>query len=159
MSEPLLRSRGCFVCGVGNPAGLKLAFRRENGEVRAEWTPRPEFAGYKGVVHGGLSATVLDEAMTWACAVASQRFCYAAEMTVRYLAPVRPGETLTVRARLTANRRQRLFEAAAELTGPDGRPRATASGKYLPIPPEALTGMADDFLGDAAAFGLPAGGG
>lgn len=158
MSEPLPRTRGCFACGTRNPVGLNLAFSREGQEVRAAWTPRPEFAGYKGVVHGGLSATVLDEAMTWACAVASRRFCYAAEMTVRYRAPVRPGETLTVRARLTANRRQRLFEASAELTGPDGRLRATATGKYLPIPADALAAMAEDFLGELSAFGLPAGG-
>lgn len=135
-----------------NRAGLNLSFQSDGDTVNGAWVPRPEFAGYKDVIHGGLTATVLDEVMTWACIVATRCFCYCAEMNVRYLQPVRPGESLTLRARLTANRRGRVFEASGELVDGGGGVRATATGKYLAIPDNALSGMAGDFVGDASPF-------
>jgi uncharacterized protein (TIGR00369 family) len=150
--KPLPRTRGCFVCGMENRAGLNLSFQNEGEAVRGSWVPRPEFAGYKDVIHGGLTATVLDEVMTWACAVAARRFCYCAELSVRYLRPVHPGEALTLRAILTSNRRGRIFEASGEVTDAHGQIRASARGKYLAIPAEALSDMAGDFVGDASPF-------
>ncbi len=35
--------------------------RREGDEVHATLHPRPEYQSYPGVLHGGLSATALDE--------------------------------------------------------------------------------------------------
>lgn len=135
-----------------NRAGLNLSFQAEGNTVRGPWVPRPEFAGYRNVIHGGLTATVLDEVMTWACAIAAGRFCYCAEMTVRYVRPVHPGESLTLHARLTANRRGRLFEASGELVDEAGAVRASAAGKYLAIPADTLADMAGDFVGDASPF-------
>ncbi|MBI2138930.1 PaaI family thioesterase [Candidatus Woesearchaeota archaeon] len=53
----------CFACGKENPIGLKLDFKLEHGQYKAEFIPQPEHQGYKGIVHGGIVATVLDEAM------------------------------------------------------------------------------------------------
>jgi acyl-coenzyme A thioesterase PaaI-like protein len=56
-------ARQCFACGDANPIGLQLGdIRREGDEVHATLHPRPEYQGYPGVLHGGLSATALDEA-------------------------------------------------------------------------------------------------
>lgn len=56
-------SRGCFICGLANPIGLKMVFHedRENQQVRAELTVPESYRGYPGVVHGGIVATILDE--------------------------------------------------------------------------------------------------
>jgi uncharacterized protein (TIGR00369 family) len=56
-------SRKCFVCGLQNPVGLKLAFyeNAEAEQVRAEFTVPDEYQGYPGVVHGGIVSAVLDE--------------------------------------------------------------------------------------------------
>jgi hypothetical protein len=55
-------ARYCFACGDANPIGLRLDdIRREGEEVHATLRPRPEYQGYPGVLHGGLSATALDE--------------------------------------------------------------------------------------------------
>lgn len=150
MWRALPRTRGCFVCGAENPAGLDLAFETDGQLVRGVWTPDRHCVGFKQTIHGGLTATVLDEVMTWVCGVAAGKFCYCAEMNVRYLAPVTPAEPHRVQARLGANRRGRLFTASAELLGKEGQPCATATGKYLPIPPDRLKGMLDDFIGDPA---------
>ena len=67
--KPLPHTYSCFVCGESNAAGLKLRFETDGRIVRTRFHPRPEHAGFKGVVHGGIIATVLDEVMVWACAV------------------------------------------------------------------------------------------
>jgi acyl-coenzyme A thioesterase PaaI-like protein len=56
-------ARHCFACGDDNPIGLHLDdIRRDGDRVRATLRPRPEYRGYPGVLHGGLSAAALDEA-------------------------------------------------------------------------------------------------
>ena len=70
----LPHTRSCFVCGESNPLGLQLRFHADGDEVRTRFVPRPEHIGFKGVVHGGLLATLLDEIMVWACAVRTKRF-------------------------------------------------------------------------------------
>jgi hypothetical protein len=55
-------ARHCFACGDANPIGMHLDdIRREGDQVLATLHPRPEFQSYPGVLHGGLSATALDE--------------------------------------------------------------------------------------------------
>ena len=99
-------------------------------------------------MHGGLTATLLDEIMTWACAVQAKRFAYCAELNVRYLEPVRPEQPVVATAELVANRRGRLFEAKAELRDKAGDVLATATGKYLPIKDTDAGKMKSDFIGD-----------
>jgi len=135
--QTLPHTKSCFVCGESNPIGLRLRFETDGRLVRAVFTPRPEHAGFRQVVHGGLLATLLDEIMVWACAVQTRRFAFCAEMNVRYVQPARPGETITATGELTGNRRNRLFEAAATLRNAKDVVLATATGKYLPIPPES----------------------
>jgi acyl-coenzyme A thioesterase PaaI-like protein len=133
---------------VANPQGLNLEFRSVGDAVEADVTFRAEHVGFRDTVHGGLLATVLDEAMVWACGVQTGAFAYCAELTTRFLRPVRPGVPLRITANLTANKRGRLFELAGELRVLDGTVHATASGKYLPIPADALAPMLTDFVGD-----------
>ena len=58
--------RMCFACGKENPDGLGLEFREEDGDVVTSFAFPKRFQGYRNVVHGGLIATVLDEAMVTA---------------------------------------------------------------------------------------------
>ena len=119
-------TRNCFVCGVHNPHGLHLRFRREGEEVLADFTPQPEHAGFRGIVHGGVLATVLDEAMFWAAASTMKRFCLAAELNVRFVNKVMVGQKLTIVARLKLNR-GRLWESSAELRDEGGTVCARAT--------------------------------
>ena len=145
----LPHTRSCFVCGETNPSGLRLRFQTDGRRVTAQFTPTAEHIGFKRTVHGGLTATVLDEAMVWACAVTTRQFAYCAELNVRYREPVRPGEPLTVEAELVENRRDKIFAARAELRTADGLVLAVGRGKYLPVPTGDAAGMWDDFVGDA----------
>jgi uncharacterized protein (TIGR00369 family) len=144
----LPHTRSCFVCGESNPAGLKLRFETDGRIVRTRFVPRAEHVGFRQTVHGGLTATLLDEIMVWACAVQTKRFAFCAELNVRFLNPVRPGEALVASGELVSNRRDKLFEARAELQDKAGLVLATASGKYLPIKQAELADMLTDFVED-----------
>lgn len=145
----LPHTHSCFVCGESNPFGLKLRFETDGRIVQTRFTPRVEHAGFKGVVHGGIISTLLDEIMVWSCAVQTKRFAYCAELIVRFLAPLRPGEEVIACGKLTANRRNKIFEAKAELKNAAGDTLATSAGKYLPIKTKDAADMATDFVGNA----------
>jgi acyl-coenzyme A thioesterase PaaI-like protein len=152
--QKLPHTKSCFVCGEWNPHGLKLEFETDGRIVRSVFTPRPEHTGFKQTVHGGVLATVLDEIMSWACAVQTKQWGYCGELTVRFREPARPGQPLIVLAELVENRRGKIFEAKAQLCTQEGTTVATATGKYLPIK-EPLD-MEDELIGDPALI-LPAG--
>ncbi len=144
----LPHTASCFVCGESNPIGLKLRFETDGAVVRARFMPRPEHIGFKQTIHGGISATLLDEIMVWACGIQTKRFAYCAELNVRFMNPIRPGEEVFATGELVANRRNKLFEAKGELKNAAGILLASGSGKYLPIKTADQTGMLDDFIGD-----------
>lgn len=150
MSElQLPYTRDCFVCGAHNPHGLHLRFRREGEEVRADFIPQPQHAGFRGIVHGGILATVLDEAMFWAAASTTKRFCLAAELNVRFVTKVSVGQKLTVVARLQVDR-GRLWKSEAELGDAAGAVYARATCKQIPMTLEQMKHAAVDFHPDPA---------
>jgi uncharacterized protein (TIGR00369 family) len=148
----LPHTASCFVCGESNASGLKLRFETDGTIVRATFLPRPEHIGFKQTVHGGIIATVLDEIMVWACAVQTRRFAYCAELNVRFLHPLRPGEETIALAELVENRRNKIFEAKGELRSHSGQMFATSTGKYLPLKESDAAGMFEDFIGDARSW-------
>lgn len=150
--EALPRTKSCFVCGVDNPIGVKLRFFKDGDWVRAEFRPRAEHAGFHHTVHGGITATVLDEVMVWAIGASTGRFAYSAELTIRYTLPVRTGELYRLSARLTANRKGRIFETLGELRDEAGHLAASATAKYLPVPVELEDALQVDFAEDASAL-------
>jgi len=146
--KTLPHTHSCFVCGESNAIGLNLRFHTDGKVVETRFTPRAEHIGFKGVIHGGILSTLLDEIMVWACVVQTKRFGYCAELNVRFIHPARPGEELIATAELTLNRRDKIYEAKAEMKNPAGQLVASATGKYLPIKTADLTGMATDFVDD-----------
>ena len=55
----------CFGCGPNNHAGLRLTFEEDESKLYASWEPEACFQGYINVLHGGIIATLLDEAGAW----------------------------------------------------------------------------------------------
>jgi len=141
-------TRSCFVCGESNPIGFKLRLETDGRIVQTRFMPRSEHTGFKHAVHGGLVSTLLDEMMAWACALQTRQFAYCAELTVRFLLPVRPNVEIVARGEVVANRRDKLFEAKSEIQDLNGTRLATARGKYLPVAKAEVLRMADDLVGD-----------
>lgn len=135
--EPLYLpdSDSCYVCGRINPYGLQVRFNVDSGEVRTEFTADEHRCGFKGIVHGGVLSTLLDETMGWAPAYLKRRFCYAAELRIRFLRPAPAGEPLVITGRMKADR-GRVWETEGEVRGVDGTLYARGWGKYMPMTQE-----------------------
>lgn len=118
----------CFVCGPDNPVGLRLRFTRDGEAVTAEFVPREEHVGWEGVVHGGILAAVLDDAMGNVFYLRGYQ-ALTARMEVRFRRPVRPGERLQVRA-WVASEDSRTITTRAELLR-DGEVVCSGQGVFL----------------------------
>jgi len=103
----------CYVCGKDNPDGLKVQFAVDHAArtITGRFTPRREHEGWEGIVHGGIIATLMDEAMVKLAAHLGEP-AVSAEITVKFKARVAPGEELVVTGRLTREA-NRLIEAEA----------------------------------------------
>ncbi len=120
---------GCFACGSDSERGLRLQFRADGEGVLAETDTDRSWVGWQGIVHGGLIATLMDEAVGWAVA-AIGKTGLTARLSVRYLAPIAPFQHLIVRARVLSHDR-RGARTAASVELPGGRKVATAEAMML----------------------------
>jgi len=125
----------CFVCGLQNPLGLRLSFYEDDdGRVICQFTPRQEYQGYPGWLHGGITTAVLDEVLGRA-AIARGLWAVTAKLEIRYRKPVPLGQPITVQGWLTRTRR-RAVEGRGEILLPDGTLAAEAEGVLMAIPEE-----------------------
>ena len=103
----------CFVCGKDNPQGLRLEFvwDETSRSIETSWLASSVYQGYDGILHGGVLATLLDEAVGKLSLVLGIP-AVTAEMTIRFAKPVPTDKNLRVRGRITAERR-RILSAEA----------------------------------------------
>lgn len=140
----LPNSDWCFVCGEDNHAGLQTRFYVEDGKVKARLRPQNHHCGYKGVIHGGIVASILDETMGWAAACAINRMGVTAELTVRYLINVPDDRELTC-VTWVEKSNKRLVLTVGELVDDEGTVYATAKAKFTPLSEEKTLEI-DDML-------------
>lgn len=120
----------CFACGSQHPHGLGLRFVREpGGQVAADWTPSRTWEGFRGIIHGGIVSTVLDEAMSKAVASTGPP-SLTCQLEVRFRHSIIPGEALTVRA-WVLQRHKRRVRVEAEIRDRDGVERAHGRAIFL----------------------------
>lgn len=124
----------CFACGKNNEIslGLEFDFVEDNNEVvKAQFIPESVHQGYKGIMHGGLISTLLDEAMV---KVAHMNGIEAvtAEINVRYKKPVKIGTDLEIKGILITNR-GKLILTESELKDQSGQIYARAEAKLMKI--------------------------
>ena len=141
--DPRLRDHYCFGCGRHNPIGLHLVFDPDGEGVATRYTPRPEDQGFPEVMHGGLLALLLDEAMFWAM-YGDGIFAVTARMETHFRRPAALDAPLTVRARIQ-RRRGRRIEVQARVSGEAGETFAEASGLFVRMSPEQEAAALETF--------------
>ena len=119
----------CFGCGTNNPVGLKLKFTHEGDSIRAEYTPDKYFQGWPGLLHGGITGTLLDEAMS-NVAYSTGNTCLTASVNIRIRQPIPVNATLIVTARIT-RQRKKVIETEGKLSLEDGTVVAEATAKQF----------------------------
>ena len=119
----------CFVCGRDNPIGLHLTFYVDGQQVKTTFTPRPEHQGWPGVLHGGITSTILDETIG-RTAFLVDMWAVTGRMEIRYRRPIPIGEPLTAYGEIVSVR-SRALEARGEIRLADSTVAAEAVGTYI----------------------------
>ncbi|MFP6596526.1 MAG: PaaI family thioesterase [Candidatus Hydrogenedentota bacterium] len=116
----------------------------EDGLVKARLRPRSHHCGFKGVIHGGIVASILDETMGWAAAVAINRMCVTGEMTVRYIENA-PDDRELICVTCVEKQNRLIVYTTGVLVDDEGTKYASATGKFTPLT-EAKTLEVDNML-------------
>src|ERR1700680_1743847 len=133
-----LQKNYCFACGQNNREGMRLKFNydeeRECFVCRFRLSKR--YIGPPGHAHGGIIATILDEAMG---KVNKLRHVVAltSQITVAYLKPVPLNKPLHVESR-EVRVRGRQHINMAEILNPKGEVLARSRGLFIAIDPEKM---------------------
>jgi uncharacterized protein (TIGR00369 family) len=130
---PRNRKNHCFACGKDNPEGMKLKFYLDEEAQRTtcQFKLARRYTGPPGHAHGGIIATILDEAMgkvnKFRNVVALTK-----SMEIEYIKPVPLGKKLTV----TGYEREvtgRKHVNVAEITNEKGEMLARSTGTFIAV--------------------------
>ncbi len=128
------RYSNCFVCGDENDCGLKVDFFYDQGIARAEYVPDDRFQGYKGILHGGIISSLLDEVMIKAV-IAQNLLVVTAEIEVKFLKPVRTGERILLEGKIVEEK-GKIFVAEGKVHNEKKEIVATGKGKFFKVTEE-----------------------
>jgi acyl-coenzyme A thioesterase PaaI-like protein len=140
----------CFVCGLENPVGLQLKiYQVEPGVIETSFTAPEHFQGYPGVLHGGITAAILDEISGRAHMggdPSAPRFMFTARLEVKYRKNVPIGQPLKIVGR-AGKTRGKLAEGWAGIYDESGALLAEANSLLANVPGEMLDGADLEALG------------
>jgi uncharacterized protein (TIGR00369 family) len=123
----------CFGCGGANEEGMRLTFVQDNQRRRivGRFVLGERYQGGGGMGHGGIIATLLDEAMGKVCRFREVR-AVTAELTVEYLKPVKVQEEIIVEGWETEQKGRNLFHVG-EIRNAAGDVLARGKGRFVII--------------------------
>jgi acyl-coenzyme A thioesterase PaaI-like protein len=135
------RANHCFGCGPANPQGLHLVFStdttdREHPTATTSVQLDRHHEGPPGYLHGGLVATLLDEAMSKLNRPLNV-LAMTRHMEVDYLRPVPLYKPLIVTSRHLRREGRKLFHLA-EIKLPTGAVLARGHGLFIAIDEKLL---------------------
>lgn len=135
----------CFGCGEANSGGMHLPFERDETvkRVRGNFRLGDRYQGAPGMIHGGIIALVLDEALGKVCRFYDAR-AVTAKLTIEYLRPIKVDQEIRVEA-FQVDRRERNLFLEGEIRDAEGRVLARGRGRFVAVDPEQyrrVTGVA-----------------
>lgn len=133
-----LRRNQCFACGPDNPDGmhLKFAYDKKRKTFVCRFRLDDRYTGPPGHCHGGIIATILDEAMGKVNKL-RQVIALTSRITVEYLRPVPLNKPLRVESREVSLRGRRHVNMA-EILNQKGEVLARGQGLFISIDAERM---------------------
>jgi uncharacterized protein (TIGR00369 family) len=128
------RDGRCFGCGARNPQGLHLEFFETEDGAEVAYAVPGHLEGAPGVVHGGIQATLLDEAMCMTAYAKEATGVVTGELTVRYLRAVPTATPLLIRGRITERRAGSFFIEGRICLAATGEELTRARGRFFAMP-------------------------
>lgn len=123
----------CFGCGGANVRGMQLTFEQDDtaNRIRGAFRLGPQYQGGAGFIHGGIIATVLDEAMGKVCRFRGVR-AVTAELGIEYLKPVPVDADLQIEG-YEIEMNGRNIHIAGEIRDQAGQLLARGRGRFVII--------------------------
>ena len=133
-----LQKNYCFACGRNNPDGmhLRFTFDEEGKRFICRFRLARRYMGPPGHAHGGIIATILDEAMGKVNKIHNV-VALTSQITVEYLKPAPLGKPLRVESREFSVRRRRHINTA-EILDSRGHVLARGRGTFIAVNPERM---------------------
>ena len=133
-----LQKNYCFACGKNNPDGMHLRFiyDEEGKRFVCRFRLSRRYMGPPGHAHGGIIATILDEAMGKVNKIHNV-VALTSQITVEYLKPVPLGKPLRVESREFSVRGRRHINTA-EILDARGQVLARGRGTFIAVNPERM---------------------
>jgi uncharacterized protein (TIGR00369 family) len=129
----------CFGCGPANDTGLRLAFfQAEDGSVVSFPQIANRFEGPPTYVHGGVIATMLDEAMSKAVRARGVT-AMTRQMEIDYRRPVPSGTEVRMEGRVVREEGRKHW-AEARILNEKGVTLASATGLFVEVRASRLLG-------------------
>jgi uncharacterized protein (TIGR00369 family) len=131
-----LKKNLCFACGHDNPDGMRLKFTQEGNRFVCKFRLGKRYTGPPGYCHGGIIATILDDAMG---KVNKLRHVVALtkEMTIEYIKPVPLHKPLRVEgSEISVHGRRHINKA--EILNQNDEVLARSRGTFIAIDPERM---------------------
>ena len=125
----------CFGCGPDNDEGLQMRFEPTGEGSVCEFEVPARYQSWRGMIHGGLIALMLDEAVGWAGWHAGHPGL-TGRLEVRYRVPLAIGERVRVAGRVERIRRTLVYASAFIDRIVDGARIADASATLIAVPTE-----------------------
>jgi len=121
----------CYACGKKNEKGLHLefTFSEEAKKIETTFLPSTIHQGWKGVVHGGIIITIMDEAMAKLVHFLGYH-ALTASIDVRFKQTAKIFESLKVSAEITKFSKRLIFTRAVA-NREDGKVIAVARAKMM----------------------------
>jgi len=133
-----LQKNYCFGCGTANPGGMRLRFTYD-GERKCfmcRFRLGKRYTGPPAHCHGGIIATILDEAMGKVNKLRGV-LALTSQITVDYLKPVPLNQSLRAEGREVSVRGRRHINMA-EILDQKGQVLARSRGLFIAIDPQRM---------------------
>jgi uncharacterized protein (TIGR00369 family) len=133
-----LQKNYCFGCGMNNPDGMRLKFIYDDARGRfvCRFRLAKRYTGPPGHAHGGIIATILDEAMGKVNKL-RQVIALTSSITIDYLKPVPLNQPLRVESH-EVRMDGRHHTNAAEILNQKNEVLARGKGLFVAIDPEKM---------------------
>jgi acyl-coenzyme A thioesterase PaaI-like protein len=142
---------GCFGCSPKNDRGLRMRFTEEGDDILCSWEPESQFAGYGGILHGGIQATLHDEIASWVVFAKLSTAGFTERLEIDYRNPVRVDSgNILLKSRLERMEGNKAYIRTSLLDG-KGRLGSESLAVYFTLP-QRIARKKLAFPEDSSAF-------
>ena len=126
----VINDQNCFVCSKTNPIGIRANFSidYQHKKSYAKLTLSHNYQGWHGIAHCGIVATLLDEAIAYACG-AMTATGLTVELNIRYKEKVPTEKEIEIFGEVIEVKRKLMY--AKSYIKMDGKILAEGNGKIF----------------------------